>query len=279
MDLPMRPSTRFTDPDAVEAWDALFRWREGERLRDTTVEQTWERVTRALAHAEGAAAEYWADRFAEQFRQWSLLPDERLLRIAGTQANLDPLPAPAAALNVVAFVLPTAFSPPRLQRAALVEAAALAVRMLDNVVEPEAGAPPSLHIGLIGVTDALRALGAQPESEAAAAHADDFGQALCEGCLAGAVELAIERGARARADADFVQRWRRRGVPGALLQRAETHGLRFAELTALLPHPALARLANGVQDGVDWQPAGPHGAAREHLRQSMQHYFDSPIPN
>ena len=97
--------TRFTNPDAVEAWDALFRWREGGRLRDTTVEQTWERVSRAIARAEGVSEAHWARRFSGEFRQWRLLPDERLLRAAGTPCLERVLPAPAAVVNAAAFVM------------------------------------------------------------------------------------------------------------------------------------------------------------------------------
>jgi ribonucleoside-diphosphate reductase alpha chain len=276
----MNSQTRFTDPDAVEAWDALFRWREGDRLRDTTVEETWQRVAEAVATPEGEAAAQWASRFADAFRKWQLLPDERLLRDAGTQRKSAPLREPAVVLNAAAFVVAPPFSPVRVLRSQLVESAQLAVRFLDDALLAEApeNSDAALRIGLIGVTDALLALRAPAGGLAASRYGDIFAQALSEGCLRGSVELAIERGPRVQVDADFRQRWRRRGVPDELLERAELHGLRFAELTAICPHPTLARLANGVHDGIDWKSDGTENGSREHLRLAMQRYFDLPIP-
>lgn len=276
----MHSQTRFTDPDAVEAWDALFRWRDGDRLRDTTVEETWQRVAGAVAAVEGAAAGPWADRFADAFRRWQLLPDERLLRGAGTRADPMPLPDPAVVLNAASFVVSSPASPARFLRSQLVDNAALAVRFLDDALLADARGADcrAVRIGLIGVADAMLALGAPAEGPAASRIADEFGQALCEGCLRASVELAVERGARAQVDAEFLRRWRRRGVPASLLERAELHGLRFAELTALAPHPSLARLANGVRDGIDWVSGRHDDPARESLRLSMQPYFDQPIP-
>lgn len=275
----MHAQTRFTDPDAVEAWDALFRWRDGDRLRDTTVEETWQRVANAVTAIEGAAAERWAARFAQAFRKWQLLPDEGWLRDAGT-GRATALPEAAAVLNAAAFVVAPPQSAGRILRSQLVESAALAVRLLDDALLSDARGTDcrALRIGLIGVADALLALHAPAGSASASRLADEFGQALCEGCLRASVELAAERGARAQVDAEFLRLWRRRGVPAELLERAELHGLRFAELTAIAPHPALARLANGVRDGIDWNVGRREDPARESLRLSMQRYFDLPIP-
>jgi ribonucleoside-diphosphate reductase alpha chain len=275
MDTNTRTPTLFTRPDAVETWDALFRWRDGDRLRDTTVEETWQRVARAAAASAGNAAGCWAAKYAQAFRRWRVLPDERLLRSAGTQAEPIALAEPAVVLNAAAFVVAPAFSAPSFLRSQMVQAAALAVRFLDDALLQAPGGEEctTLRIGFIGVANAMEAMQAAPESADAARFADELGQALGEGCLRGSVDLAIERGPRARVDAELLRQWRRRDVPASLIERAELHGLRYAHLTAMPPHPSLARLANGVRDGIDWTPA-----AREHLRLAMQPYFDAPIP-
>ena len=275
----MRAHTVFTRPDAVEAWDALFRWRDGAKLQDTTIEETWRRVAGAVVPSEGSSAERWADKYASAFRGLQLLPDERLLRKAGTGGEPFPLCDPSAAINATAFVATSAFSPPRLLRSQLVDSASLTVRFLDAaaLASPHVDPPGALRIGLIGVADAMEALKAAPGSAAASRIADELGQALCEGCLRGSVDLAIERGPRSYVDAALLRQWRRRGIPAALIARAELHGLRYSEMTAILPHPSLARLANGVRDGIDWNPEDPRDAGREHLRLAMQPYFDLPI--
>lgn len=276
----MRAQTLFTRTDAVDAWDALFRWRDGDRLRDTTIEETWWRVAHSVAASAGAAPGSWTEEYAQAFRSWQLLPDERLLREAGTQRGPFPLPDPAMAVNAAVFVAVSPFSPARFLRSQLVDSASLAVRFLDDALlaSPNGDSCSALRIGLIGVADAMEAMRATAGSAAASQFAEELGRALCEGCLRGSVNLAIERGPRARVDAETLQLWRRRGVSPALLERAELHGLRYPELTAILPHPSLARLANGVRDGIDWNPGDRADAAREHLRLAMQPYFDQAIP-
>jgi ribonucleoside-diphosphate reductase alpha chain len=188
----MRDETVFTRPDAVEAWDALFRWRDGTKLHDTTVEDTWRRVARAVALAEGAGAESWAETYATAFRKWRLLPDERLLRAAGTGRPIA-LREPSMAVNAAAFVDASAFPAPRLLRAQLADCAALAVRFLDDALlaSSSADGPDAVRIGLIGTTNALESLGAARESSAASQLACEIGRALYEGCLRASVDLAL----------------------------------------------------------------------------------------
>jgi ribonucleoside-diphosphate reductase alpha chain len=275
----MHDETVFTRPDAVEAWDALFRWRDGTKLHDTTVEDTWRRVARAVALVEGEGAERWAETYATAFRRWRLLPDERLLRAAGTGRRIA-LRDPSMAINVAAFVDASAFPAPRLLRAQLADCAALAVRFLDDAVlaSSRTDGPDAVRVGLIGVTNALDALGAAPESSAAGQFTGEFGRALYEGCLRASVDLALERGPRAQASPALLRRWREAGVPEPLIENAGRHGLRYRNLTALLPHPSLARLANGVRDGLDWGEGDARDAGREQLRAAMQPYFDLPLP-
>lgn len=272
--------TIFTRPDAVEAWDGLFRWRERDGLRDRTVDDTWQRVADAVAPSEGAAADGWAEKYTQAFRRWQWLPDERLLRAAGTGQGSFPLPDPSVAVNAAAFIALSPFAPARFLRQQLVDSAALAVRFLDDALlaSPNGTACTALRIGFIGVANAMAAIDARANSSAASLFAEELCQALCEGCLRGSVELAMERGARTQVDAEFASRWRRRGIPMALIEGAELHGLRYGDLTAMLPHPLLARLANGVADGIDWSPGGFEAAARQQLRLAMQPYFDQPIP-
>lgn len=281
--------TRFTDPAAVETWDASFRWRQGDVLRDVTVDDTWWRVATAIAAAEGTQAPLWAQRYAQAFSRWRLLPGESLLRSAGTGEGLPCTDAPAAVLNVAEFISLPLGAAPALDRVALVDAAALAVRMLDDAVMSGVCVPPpdrALEIGLMGIPDALAKLRVPYASAAAREHAMVFACAVAEGALRGTVELAAERGATLSGFdcIPLVDTWRMRGMPVDLIERALIEGVRHPRLTALRPHPLLARLANGVCEGLA-PPMTPGFArfvdptlesAREELNRAVQPWLDSP---
>lgn len=284
----MVPATRFTDPIAVEAWDAWFRWRDGDTLRDVTIDDTWWRVAGAVSGADGSMAPLWAHHYVDAFSRWRLLPDERLLRWAGTGHPLGDFDAPGAVLNVAAFVTLPLGAQPRFDRAGFVQTAALAVRLLDdallmcNAAQPQAG----LQVGIIGFGDALQKIGSPYAGLEARAHAHAIAAALAEGCLQGAVDLAEERGCPDPAGpAPLSATWLKRGMPPSLLERASRIGLRHSQLTAIERHPMLARLANNTTDGLDPVPplaAAPRGAAeidaaQRDLRAAMQPWIDKPI--
>src|SRR5690349_4974277 len=103
----MPPATPFTAVAAVVGWDAWFRWRDADgQLLDRTIDATWWRVAHAVAAAEESQADAWARRFVDAFGTWRLLPDERLLAVAGTGSTLAAGEALQATLNAGAFVLP-----------------------------------------------------------------------------------------------------------------------------------------------------------------------------
>lgn len=264
----MAAATKFTDRDAVDLWDHWFRWRDPEgRLRDRTIDATWWRVAGAIA-GKDAEGVNWAPRYVDAFSHWQLLPDERLLRTAGTGVTPGPPAPPSAVLNVAAFVaVPSAphagFDDRRFARVA-----ALAVRLLDDAVLATPGLAPAasgLRIGLIGFSDALRVLGIRYDDARAAEQARAVGKALAVGTLCGATELARERGAIAVNLTQVVARGRARGLPPPLIEDMERHGLRHRDLTAIRRQPRLALLANNASDALDPGPErpGPEESAPE----------------
>lgn len=283
----MVPATRFTDPIAVEAWDAWFRWRDGDVLRDVTIDDTWWRVAGAVSGADGAMAPLWAHHYVDAFSRWRLLPDERLLRWAGTGQSLGDFDAPGAVLNVAAFVTVPLGAEPRFDRTGFLQTAALAVRLLDDaLLMCHAPAPSGLHVGIIGLGDALRRLGSPYAGREARAHAQAIAAALAEGCLQGAVDLAEERGCPDPTDPASLLPWHKRGMPPSLLERASRFGLRHLQLTAIDRHPMLARLANNTTDGLDpvppsvntpRNPAEGVDTAQRDIRAAMQPWIDKPI--
>jgi ribonucleoside-diphosphate reductase alpha chain len=246
----------FIDTVAVEAWDAWFRWRDHGTLRDETLEATWERVAAALAAAEPANAPAWQRRFVEAFASWSVLPDERVLASAGAGRATWGVSTPlAAVVNAAVFVRAPLSPRAVIDTPALERCAELAVRMLDDAAVVGAGTsggvPRRLGIGLIGLADALAMLGVSYGEPAAHQQARALVRALAEGCLRGSVAVACERGADPDAAAIQVPRAVARGLPPSLVADAARRGLRHRTLTAIVPHPRLALLANNVSDAID----------------------------
>lgn len=285
------PPTHFAVPDAVDAWDAEFRWRDLERLHDLTVDDTWRRVAERAASIEGPKAPLWAHHFIESFSRWRLLPEEHILRGLGTDRPTAAAAEPGAVLDVASFVVRQPTGGSCFDRERFVATAALAVRFLDDVAAAtDAGQPPRrLRIGLIGLANALQALDLDYDTLRGRQQAAQVAKALAEGCLRGSVELADERGPRVPAP-DCLARldcMRRRGMPDWLVQRAQRIGLCHDALTAIDPHPALARLANGVADAVDPLPVTADSAmsrdcgqlyvAELEMRAELQPWIDEPI--
>lgn len=298
----MLPTTRFTERAAVDAWDSWFRWRNAEGLRDRTIDATWWRVADAIADAEGAQDRQWAYRYVDAFSRWQVLPDERLLRMAGTGSGLNPFDSPCAALNVAAFVTAPHTQQARFDGERFAGVATLAVRLLDDALVTMHGpAPtfPGLRIGLIGLGDALHLLGIRYDDQRASEQACAVGMALATGTLRGTTELARERGPIDARPAHLVTLWRDRGAPEELIEAAMRVGVRHTRLTAIGLQPHLALLANNASDALDPRPswagngqAHPAARAREEsspsgasamvtaqlaIRAAIQPWIDSPI--
>lgn len=246
------PAIPFIDPAAVEAWDAWFRWREGNELRDVTIEATWSRVAQALGALEPlsrAAHERW---LAEALASWRLLVDARIVAGAGRSDFAWPVDRLVAAINIAAFVsLP--FTPKASLRVdALAATATLALRVIDNVLSAgsRAGLPPRLAI--VGFADALVMLGIDYTSDAAAATATTMARTLAAACLVASSELARERGNLADAAwrAHAFDKAQRLDLPPARLQDIDRHGLRLGPVLSADPQPRLALFANNVADAL-----------------------------
>ena len=251
----MATPTHFTHPCAVDVWDAQFRWRSGELLCDRTIDATWARVAKAATGASDVRADSWARRYIDAFSEWRLLPDERLLRRAGTSTSIGRFERPVAALNAGAFVLQPRSAQARFDHTRFVATASLAVRLLDDVLVQQRTRltrPEPLRIGMLGLADALAAMGLCYDSDRARAEARAIAESLARGSLDGSLELARERGPLvSRLPARWAETQRRRGTPADLVASASQHGLRHARLTAIDSLPMLSRLANDASDAID----------------------------
>lgn len=188
--------TKFTTAIAVDTWDAHFRWRVGDDLRDRTIDATWRRVASAIAGVEGNDAGKWEQCFVETLRDWRIVPDARLLKWAGTGATGIKLDNPRATLNLGAFVVRRQASSPHFDYAAFSDAAALAVRFLDDawLTYGSKFSAPSICVGVMGFADALAALGWPYISEHASEFASTLGETLSVACSKSSLQLMRERG-------------------------------------------------------------------------------------
>jgi ribonucleoside-diphosphate reductase alpha chain len=298
----MAPATQFTDAAAAEAWDTWFRWRDGSGLRDRTIDATWSRVANAIAAAEGAKAALWAFRFVDAFSHWRLLPDERLLRTAGTGIAVNDREPPCAVLNMAAFVTTPSSGSARLDFERIADVAALGVRLLDDALIMGTGRgsrSTEIRIGIIGMAGALHLLATPYDSPQARQHAREAAIALANGTLRGSIELACERGGADVDQAELIGILRERETAAPLVEDALRWGVRHGRLTAIDSQPRLALLANNVSDALDPMTRVPEPAssrlpflamgrqerttvapsliAQIGLRGAMQPWIDAPI--
>jgi len=245
----------FIDAAAVEAWDAWFRWRDKGELRDLSVDATWERVATALASVETEPERAaYKHRLLAALSSWRLLPDPRVIATAGTSVPAWSADDLVAVLNVGCFVLSPGTMHAELDLAAIRSTAALAVHMLDNAAILPTGAVTSaerLHIGIIGLGDALALMGIRYDSAAARMQARRVARALAHGCAKGSVALAGRRPPAMKADVEWKQRAYRRGLPRRLIDDAGCTGVRHRNFTSITSQRRLALFANAASDALE----------------------------
>jgi ribonucleoside-diphosphate reductase alpha chain len=271
----------------------VFRWRDRGKLRDLTIDDSWSRVGRWLAQAESDSADHWANRFVAAFANWRVLPDETLLRLAGTDLAPHFEQAPLAVVGAAAFAGGHDQRTAQMDHAGVAAAAALGVRMLDDALMLSCSRPQQpVRIGLIGMADTFDRLRVDFDSPAAVATATDVARDLLQGCLQGGLDLTLERGGAQAVSAYQLGRWRQAGVDAELLGAISRRGLRRTPITGLFAAPRLARLANGQAEGTDpgklaspvaraaRMPADGRSSlieAQLRLRAAMQPWLDAPI--
>jgi len=252
-------ASAFLAPEAVEAWDAWFRWRQNGELRDVSVDDTWDRVVAMLSGPEvPEQAATWRRQLRGTLANWQLLLDERIVATAGTgTAAWDTAPL-SASLNLATFVDDAFSARASFDFAAFDRAAQLAVQALDNALVCHAPALSSqtLRIGVIGMADALHMQGYCYARRQALVFAQRIARMLAESTLRASAQLAQKRGELAFSNENAVALARARNMPSDLIQSVLEHGTRFAAHTAIESQPRLALLANNVSDAIDPLGAG-----------------------
>ena len=178
----------------------------------------------------------------------------------------QPLPPYGACLlgsiNLATLVSAPFSAEAKLDPQALSDLVALAVRMMDNVVDasrfplPEQAAEAQnkrrIGLGVTGLADALLMLGLRYGSVEAAAQTEAWMKAIARASYLASVDLAKEKGAFPLFDAEAYL------ASGTMMQmdedvRAEirTHGIRNALLTSIAPTGTISLYAGNVSSGIE----------------------------
>ncbi|MFP5381325.1 MAG: adenosylcobalamin-dependent ribonucleoside-diphosphate reductase [Gammaproteobacteria bacterium] len=165
-------------------------------------------------------------------------------------------------LNLARFVTAPFEAGAQLDLAALAEAAALAVRFLDNVIDVsryplpaqagEAQRKRRIGLGITGLADALILLGLRYDSEVARALAARAMQTVRDAAVRTSVALAQEKrpfpvfDREAYLASGFATR-----LPHQLRDAIAAHGLRNSHLLAIAPAGTISLLADNCSSGIE----------------------------
>ena len=178
----------------------------------------------------------------------------------------QPLPPYGACLlgsiNMARLVTDPFGKAARLDPKALTDLVAVAVRMMDNVVDAsrfpleaqaqEAQAKRRIGLGVTGLADALLMVGLRYGSEEAARQTEDWLHAIARAAYLASVELAKEKGAFPLFDADkYLASGTMRAMDEDVREAIRTHGIRNALLTSIAPTGTISLYAGNVSSGIE----------------------------
>jgi ribonucleoside-diphosphate reductase alpha chain len=165
-------------------------------------------------------------------------------------------------INLTQFVHAPFSDKAAIDLAAIADTAAVAVRMLDNVVDlshfplqqqvTAAHATRRVGLGLTGLGDALVMLNIPYGTPEAVRMAGAVMQRVCETAYQASIDLAREKGAFARFDkGKYLQGKFISELPVAIRDGIARHGIRNSHLTAIAPAGTTSLLANIVSSGLE----------------------------
>lgn len=165
-------------------------------------------------------------------------------------------------INLTGFVREAFGSNAHLDLDALRATAAVATRMLDNVIDASRFPLPAqqaqargsrrIGLGITGLGDALIMLGLHYDSNPARATAAQIMELICHTAYRASIELARKKGTfpfyerDAYLNSAFVRR-----LPQDIRDAIATHGIRNSHLTAIAPTGTISLLANNVSSGLE----------------------------
>jgi ribonucleoside-diphosphate reductase alpha chain len=165
-------------------------------------------------------------------------------------------------LNLTAFVRAPFTAQATLDLDALRDAARVATRMLDNVIDSsgfplaqqaeQARGSRRLGLGITGLADALIMLDRHYAGAAARETAVAAMRTVCHTAYRASIELAREKGAFPffRRDAYLAGRFVQ-ALPDDIRTGIAAHGIRNSHLTAIAPTGTISLLANNISSGIE----------------------------
>jgi ribonucleoside-diphosphate reductase alpha chain len=165
-------------------------------------------------------------------------------------------------LNLTAFVVSAFTADTRLDLEALADAARLAVRFLDNVIEVSRYPLPAqarqalntrrIGLGITGLADTLVLLGLRYDSEEARALAARIMRTLRDAAYRASIELAAEKGTfPAFESAAFLASGFAARLPDDIRSAIAAQGIRNSHLLAIAPTGTISLLANNLSSGIE----------------------------
>jgi len=238
-------------------WPLMF---EGRALRTIRASQLWDKIARA-AYDLGEPGLLFVDQIQRENNLWWR---ERI--DTTNPCGEVPLPPNGAcdlgSLNLTQFVRDPFTPGASLDIERLTNAARIAVRFLDNVLDlttfpvpkqaEEARATRRVGLGITGLADALVMLGLTYGEELSLRTAAHVMSAIRDAAYAVSIDLAKEKGAfpalqrNLYLDGAFIGR-----LPASLRARIKAHGLRNSHLLAIAPTGSISLLAGGVSTGLE----------------------------
>ncbi len=192
----------------------------------------------------------------------------------------------------------------RFDDAGFAEVCAVAVRMLDNVLDvtvwplpqqqEEARSKRRIGLGFTGLGDALIMLGLRYDTDAARACARRLSEVMRDAAYGASVDLAIERGAFPLFNRDLYLSGGRFAsrLPAALKERIRAHGIRNSHLLSIAPTGTISlafadNASNGIEPPFSWtytrkkrMPDGSHRefVVEDHAWRRFKHQFGADAP-